>query len=109
MSKKRVLYWLGTAAAGLLLATAARAEVTAESLQIQVLGGACLNCHITGGQPDSAIPPIAGRPVHALESKLLAFKRGEEPGATVMTRHAAGYTDDELAALAVYFSGLGRK
>jgi len=108
--KSRAFYWLTLAAGSLVLGTTAQAQtaVTAESLQAQVLSGACANCHGTDGRLGGAVPVIAGRPAHVLESKLLAFKRGEDPTATVMTRHATGYTDDELAALAAYFSKLGR-
>lgn len=102
-------YWLLAATAGLALGTAqAETRSLSDSLQIQVLSAACANCHGTDGDQGGAVPVIAGRPAGVLESQLLAFKRGEDPKATVMPRHAAGYTDDELAALANYFSKLGR-
>ncbi|NLC10466.1 MAG: cytochrome c, class I [Gammaproteobacteria bacterium] len=102
-------HWLAAVATSLALSSTAQADSSpAASLQIQVLSGACANCHGTDGRLGGAIPVIAGRPAAVLESQLLAFKRGEEPKATVMTRHASGYTDDELAALADYFSKLGR-
>lgn len=102
-------YWLLAATAGLAFGTAqAETRSLSDSLQIQVLSAACANCHGTDGNQGGAVPVIAGRPAGVLESQLLAFKRGEDPKATVMPRHAAGYTDDELAALANYFSKLGR-
>lgn len=101
---------LAAGAACLLLAASVQAssEIDAESLHIQVLAGACANCHGTDGRLGGTIPAIAGRPAGVLESQLLSFKRGEQPNTTVMTRHASGYTDNELAALAAYFSSLGR-
>lgn len=105
--KKLSRYWLLAASAGFILGTA-QAENLSDSLQIKVLSAACANCHGTDGNQGGAVPVIAGRPAGVLESQLLAFKRGEAPKATVMPRHAAGYTDDELAALANYFSKLGR-
>lgn len=103
------LYWLAAALTSLALVSTAQADNTpSASLQIQVLSGACANCHGTDGRLGGAIPVIAGRPAGVLESQLLAFKRGEDPKATVMSRHASGYTDDELTALADYFSKLGR-
>lgn len=84
------------------------ALVNSNNLSLQVLAGACANCHGTDGRLGGAIPAIAGRPAGILEAQLLAFKRGEQPNATVMTRHAAGYSDAELAALAAYFSSLNR-
>lgn len=100
-------HWLLAVTAGLALGTA-QADTLSDSLQIRVLSAACANCHGTDGNLGGAVPVIAGRPASVLETKLLAFKRGEDPKATVMPRHAAGYTDDELAALADYFSKLGR-
>jgi len=110
MTNKSPFYWLAIATGSLTLATAAQAESTAnvESLQTKVLAAACANCHGTDGRTSGAIPSIAGRPAFVLESKLQAFKRGEDQDATVMSRHASGYTDEELAALAQYFSNLGR-
>ena len=106
-TKKYAFSWLAAAFCSLGL-TAAHADSPASSLQIRVLSAACANCHGTDGNLGGAVPVIAGRPASVLEAKLLAFKRGEDPKATVMPRHAAGYTDDELAALADYFSRLGR-
>ena len=102
-------YWLLAATAGLAFGTApAETRSLSDSRQIQGLSAACANCHGTDGNQGGAVPVIAGRPAGVLESQVLAFKRGEDPKATVMPRHAAGYTDAELAALANYFSKLGR-
>lgn len=110
MTSKTPLYWLGAALTSLSISAAAQAEPAAADLQTRVLAAACYNCHGTEGRLSTAIPAIAGRPASVLESKLLAFKRGEKTGAdaTVMQRHAIGYSDDELAILANYFSNLGR-
>ncbi len=110
MTTKKQAFWLATAA-GLAFSAAAHADTpnpAAATLQLQVLSAVCANCHGTDGNQGGAVPVIAGRPASVLESQLLAFKRGEEPRATVMPRLTSGYTDDELAALADYFSRLGR-
>ncbi len=39
-----------------------------------------------------------------LNAQLAAFKAGEAKDATVMTRLALGYSDEELEALARHFS-----
>lgn len=63
----------------------------------------CFNCHGTEGRINSAIPSIAGRDRAYLEETLKSFKAGTKQ-ATIMHQLAKGYTDDEIAALADYFS-----
>jgi sulfide dehydrogenase cytochrome subunit len=50
------------------------------------------------------MPTIAGKSEDYITQKLKAFKSGELE-ATVMDRIAKGFTDDEIAALAKFFSG----
>lgn len=90
---------LAAGAIGLSLSGAAKAESEGS-----VLAGSCFNCHGTEGRSPGAIPSIAGQPYAVLLAQLQAFKAGEVPGATVMPRLATGYTDEELEALARYFS-----
>jgi cytochrome subunit of sulfide dehydrogenase len=63
----------------------------------------CFNCHGTEGRINSAIPAIAGRDREFLEEALKAYKAGSKP-ATIMHQLAKGYTDQEIAVLADYFS-----
>lgn len=91
-------------AAALLLAAGLAPAPTLASEDVSVLAGACANCHGTDGRSPGAIPAIAGQTFERLHERLVAFKAGEAPDATVMTRHATGYTDEELEALARYFS-----
>lgn len=93
----------GVAAAAMLGAGAGPASALSEN-EVSVLAGTCANCHGTDGRSPGAIPAIAGQDYDILREQLLAFKAGEVEGATVMTRHATGYTDEELDALARYFS-----
>lgn len=65
--------------------------------------GNCFNCHGTEGAAHSAIPAIAGRDKAFLEEALKGFKAGTRQ-ATIMHQLAKGYTDEELARLADYFS-----
>lgn len=96
---------LALALVGLSLSLATHAEtLSSGELQAQVLAAACFNCHGTDGRLDTSIPAIAGRPVKVLTNRLLAFKTGEKEDATVMQRHAQGYTEAEITALAEYFS-----
>lgn len=85
----------------------AQAESAAAPIEdASVLAGTCFNCHGTDGRSPGSIPPIAGQPFQILYAQLLAFKANEVPGATVMPRHALGYSDEELEAIARYFSEL---
>lgn len=92
-------------ASGLAVAAPAMAD---QQRQLEVLAGSCANCHGTEGRLAGVIPAIAHRPAAVLEAQLLAFKRDQEPRATVMDRIAKGYTDAELRALAQYFANLDR-
>jgi len=63
----------------------------------------CFNCHGTDGKTSAAIPPLAGRDRVYLEETLKAYKSGAKP-ATIMHQLAKGYSDEELAVFADYFS-----
>lgn len=63
----------------------------------------CFNCHGTDGKTKGAIPPLAGRERAVLEETLKAFKDGTKQ-ATIMHQLAKGYTDEEIALLADFFS-----
>ena len=63
----------------------------------------CANCHGTDGKSTAAIPGIAGKDKAWLEEVLKAYKQGTRP-ATIMPQLAKGYTDEEIAILADYFS-----
>lgn len=63
----------------------------------------CFNCHGTDGRATGAIQPLAGRDRAYLEDTLKAFKTGAKPG-TIMPQLAKGYTDEEIAILADFFS-----
>lgn len=61
----------------------------------------CFSCHGTDGRSAGAIPSLTGMTAPQAHAMLKGFKSGELP-ATVMSRHAKGYTDLELEALANY-------
>lgn len=61
----------------------------------------CFSCHGTDGRSAGAIPSLTGINAQQALAVLKGFKSGELP-ATVMTRHARGYTDAELEAIANY-------
>jgi sulfide dehydrogenase cytochrome subunit len=61
----------------------------------------CYSCHGTDGRSPGAIPSLTGKNAEQALLVLKEFKSGQL-AATVMTRHAKGYTDAELEALANY-------
>jgi len=61
----------------------------------------CYACHGTDGRSPGSIPSLTGKNAEQALLQLKEFKSGQL-SATVMTRHAKGYTDAELEALANY-------
>lgn len=88
---------------GLFAAVALNAAEKASPQAFTYFVGNCFNCHGTEGRINSAIPAIAGRDRAYLEETLKAFKAGSKQ-ATIMHQLAKGYTDEEIAVLADYFS-----
>lgn len=67
------------------------------------LAAACANCHGTNGVSRAGIPSLAGRERSDLAQQMRAFKSGKRP-ATVMHQIARGYGDEQIEAIAAYFS-----
>ena len=61
----------------------------------------CFSCHGTDGRSSGAMPSLAGLSAQQAALALKEFKSGAR-SATVMARHAKGYSDAELEALANY-------
>lgn len=94
-----------------LITAEAPNEVRAQGvLDVSLLAGACLNCHVSDPKLATSIPVIAGKPEAVLKAQLMAYKSDNIPaGTTIMNRLAKGYSDAEIAALASYFSTLDPK
>lgn len=90
-------------AIGLLAMIALPAQAQGPAAPFPYYVANCFNCHGTEGRVNSAIPSIAGRDKAYLEETLNAFKTGSK-SATIMHQLAKGYTDEEIAVLADYFS-----
>jgi cytochrome subunit of sulfide dehydrogenase len=61
----------------------------------------CYSCHGTDGRSAGAIPSLTGKNAEQALLMLKEYKSGRL-ASTVMTRHAKGYTDAELEAMANY-------
>ncbi|MBU3738760.1 MAG: c-type cytochrome [Rhodoferax sp.] len=96
---------------GLALAwTCLAAQVTqmahaADTAQVRSLAASCAACHGTQGSAQTGMPSLAGQPREALQGKMAAYKSGALP-ATLMHQIAKGYTDEQIAQLAAWFSAL---
>jgi cytochrome c553 len=76
---------------------------------VRALAANCAACHGTFGRPapGATLPGLAGVRKEELLAALSEFKAGRRP-ATLMHQISKGYTDEELAALADYFSKQSR-
>lgn len=91
--------------AGLIFALAATSAFADDATAGARLANACTSCHGLEGRSLGAVPTLAGQPLDDLIAKLKAFKEGTAE-ATIMNRLARGYSDEEIAALAAYFSAV---
>jgi cytochrome subunit of sulfide dehydrogenase len=94
-----MLLWLIT---GLLPSSAGAAD--AAMLRGSALINACAACHGPDGRSQGAIPSIDHMPAEDFIAVLQAFRADARQG-TVMNRIAKGVDDDEISAMAAYFSG----
>jgi cytochrome c553 len=76
---------------------------------VRSLAANCAACHGTNGKPaaGSTLAGLAGKPRNELLTAMSQFKLGTKP-ATVMHQLSKGYSDEELSALADYFSKQSR-
>jgi sulfide dehydrogenase cytochrome subunit len=69
-----------------------------------LLAAHCESCHGMGGKGAAPMPAISGMDVADMVDIMKAFASKEE-SSTMMYRHAAGYSDDDLKAMAEYLKG----
>lgn len=72
----------------------------------QVIADTCLACH-GGVGAQATIPNLSQYPASMVVSQLKAFRDGSRPS-TVMIRHAKGYSDADIEALAKYIGVQGQ-
>lgn len=69
------------------------------------LANNCFTCHGPNGRSPGSMPSLWTLSADDIAKRLKDFKSGAAPS-TVMSRHAKGYTDAELEAVARYIAGL---
>jgi len=98
------------ATACLAAPAAARDKAPAGAEQLtpaSLLAASCAACHGTQGRSVTGTPVLAGMARDQLVTSLKEFQNGSRK-ATVMHRHAKGYTDQEIELLADYFAAQKR-
>ena len=79
----------------------------APNAQTRQMGASCSACHGTNGHSVGGTPMLAGLKRDHFIKQMQDFKSGARP-ATVMHRHARGYSDSEIEKLADYFAAQKR-
>lgn len=77
----------------------------AEDTRARFMAANCSYCHGPEGKSHGAIPSLAGMEAGYFVEQMKAFRAGSRP-ATVMKKHASGYTDAEFEAMAKYFAAV---
>ena len=92
--------------AALLLPVLLALSTQVSALEINqgtMLANSCAACHGTHGKSPGAIPAINGKPAKFIIQSMKDFQSGSRP-ATVMGRHALGYSDEEIKLIAEHFA-----
>jgi cytochrome c553 len=80
--------------------------VHATDMHTQVIAATCMACHGPDGKSRSAfMPGLAGLEASVFMQAMQEFRSGARE-ASIMKRHAAGYTNAEFEAMAAYFAAL---
>ncbi|WP_018076344.1 c-type cytochrome [Thiobacillus denitrificans] len=79
--------------------------VGAADMHTQVIASTCMTCHGPGGKSQGKIPSLAGLHKDSFVKLMTEFRAGTR-AASIMKRHANGYTEAEIEAMGAYFASL---
>jgi sulfide dehydrogenase cytochrome subunit len=103
---------LGTLAVVFLVAPSlyhAAAQASSVSKEAAaIMAQNCYTCHGPKGVSPGTIPSLHNLRANNIAELLKAFRDGTRPS-TVMGRHAKGYTDEQIQALAEYIAEHNKK
>ena len=85
------------------LANLAVSQTPASPHLARNLAAQCANCHGTNGKSVAEVPSLAGQPANAMVQKMKDYRDGKLP-ASIMHQLAKGYSDEQVALMADYFS-----
>jgi cytochrome subunit of sulfide dehydrogenase len=76
-----------------------------DALYVKSLAATCANCHGTNGNAvgGASVVTLAGMQRDYIVAQMAAFKAGTRP-ATIMHQISKGYSDEQIAQIAAYFS-----
>jgi cytochrome c553 len=96
-----------TLATALLFTGVLGAVASAQAVDIRArfMAANCAYCHGPDGKSRGAIPSLAGLEKAYFVDQMKAFRDGKRD-ATVMQKHAMGYTDAEYEALGAWFAAI---
>jgi cytochrome c553 len=77
----------------------------AADIHTKSISATCMTCHGPAGKSLGATPSLAGLEKDYFVKTMKEFKSGVRP-ASIMKRHASGYTDAEFEAMGAYFASL---
>ena len=85
------------------LANLAASQTPASPHLARNLAAQCANCHGTNGKSVTEMASLAGQPANVIIQKMKDYREGKLP-ATIMHQLAKGYSDEQVALMADYFS-----
>jgi cytochrome subunit of sulfide dehydrogenase len=89
--------------AGALISASLFASSLAQAQDARYLAANCANCHGTLGVATGGMPGLAGLKKDYIIEQMRAFRDGKRQ-ATIMHQLAKGYTDEQIVAMADFFS-----
>ena len=92
-----------TAALATAFAGAASAQVSTSPTLARNLAAQCANCHGTNGKSVAEVASLAGQSAAVIVQKMKDYRDGKLP-ASIMHQLSKGYTDEQVALMADYFS-----
>ena len=87
-----------------LVALSGLAQAQVDPLHVRSWAASCAACHGTNGHAQPVMISLAGVPKEVTIQKMLDYKAGRVPAATIMHQLAKGYSDEQIAAIAGYFA-----
>jgi cytochrome c553 len=85
----------------IVLLTPAVTAATPSQNEGRLLASNCFGCHGTNGRPAGGFDRLAGESVSEITEEMREMK-SEDKG--IMSKHALGYTDEQVRLIAVWFS-----
>ena len=87
-----------------LLAATGLAQAQVDPLHVRSWAASCAACHGTDGRAQPGMVSLAAVPKEITIQKMLDYKAGRVPAATIMHQLSKGYSDEQIVAIAGYFA-----